>query len=680
MLFKFAIFTLCMQLTIWYYYLGSYITLNELANLKIKKMYVYEHYNYATILLDDYIKYINIPSSNSNYLNALGDVNIKYIQQSLMESIFWWILTIFMYVLWLCAFIKFMYKSYDYLNNKFTKKIENNKESDLTNTNNKNSFFNLNITANDSLENTYIPQLEQYCGFGGFKNIIGQKNVKKDLEYCIDYFEKISKPNNIYKKLGFQVPKGLLFVGPPGTGKTLMARSLAEECKISFINVVCPDLENKYYGEASKNVEKIFNLAKKNKPCIIYFDEIDCIAQNRTNFRNNSHSILNKLLSEMDGFKEVDDIIIIASTNVSKQLDPALVRSGRFDKKIIFDLPNINERKDIFNLNFKNTILSNNFVENYDDHIMHLAKMTAGASGADIKNIVNHSIAKCIQSNVQLENKQSDTSNDDIDKNIDNNELIDENINNNEKINEKINENNEKINENDKKINENDEKINENDEMMKDIENDIGITLDDVKFSIDQVLIGDEKRERLVTEEERKIIAYHEAGHALLAYILKNCHPPVKISIIPRGESALGFTMQEPDDIKIDTKQSMINNVSVLYGGRAAEKIIFDHRSTGASDDLQKATKICEYIVTKYAMDDDLAPLVYDIKKNKNVMNNIVKLAKSIEDQTMDILSNNEKYLHLISEYLFEHEVMVEEDIESILGDKLIKNTLNIIV
>jgi len=310
-----------------------------------------------------------------------------------------------------------------------------------------------------------------------FNDIIGLESVKKELSY---YLHFINNRNN-YLKLNVKIPKGVLLVGNPGTGKTLLVKALANEAKIPFIYVSGSEFVEIYVGMGASRVRNLFNKAKHYDKCIIFIDEIDAIGRKRTLNNDNSErdNTLNQLLVEMDGFNEKNNIMIFAATNLQSTLDNALIRSGRFDKKIYFDLPNIDERKKMFEL-YLNKITLDKI--DFND----LSKKTAGLSGADISNICNQAKIIAIQEN----------------KYIINNKIIND--------------------------------------------------------AIDEILVGREKPERKMLEEEKNIVAHHEAGHAFMGYILKTQNPPIKVSIIPRGESTLGFAQQEPTDQKLQSKQEIL--------------------------------------------------------------------------------------------------------------------------
>ena len=319
-------------------------------------------------------------------------------------------------------------------------------------------------------------------------SVVGLESVKTELKYYFDFINN----NEKYKKWNVKLPKGILLVGPPGTGKTLLVKILAKEIGIPVLHTSGSSFVEMYVGVGASRIRKLFNKAKSYKKCIIFIDEIDAVGKKRGKDGNSEREqTLNQLLVEMDGFDEDTNIMIFAATNLVNQLDPALLRSGRFDKKIYFDPPNIDERIKMFEL-----YLNSDLIENID--FKFLAELTSGLTGADIANIVNQSKINTIQ------------------------------------------ENNEKIN------------------------------IDSIKKAIDEVMIGREKPERKMSKQELERVAHHEAGHAIMSFLLKDCEHPIKVSILPRGEAALGFSQQKSVDKKLYTENYILSHICVLLGGRCA--------------------------------------------------------------------------------------------------------------
>ena len=449
-----------------------------------------------------------------------------------------------------------------------------------------------------------------------FKDVIGHKEGKQDLVDCVKFFEHRDK----YVKTGYEIPKGLLLVGSPGTGKTLLAKAFANEANVNFISVCGSDFIELYVGVGSKRVRELFELARANSPCIIFIDEIDAIGSKRSSqsHGHNEHgSTLNKLLSEIDGFTSSQGIMVVGATNRIETLDDALLRSGRFDKHIFFDPPNLDERRELFKLFVSKIQLDNVFKNDIDDNLNKLARATAGLTGADIKNICNQSV-RIFMNRIDVNSDEFNTS---------------------------------------------------------------GVIYQDLASAIDVVMIGIEKPERKMTEKEREIVSYHEAGHSLIAYVLKDTDVPIKVSIIPRGQSALGFSQQEPSDRKIHTKSELLARLCVLLGGRQAEKLMFNHYSTGASDDIEKATTLAYSMVSNYGMIDDVGPF------NPNKVSKYISddLKERLDTGAQDLLfwaqENTDKYLALhkeelndIAKFLLDREVLLADDMDNILMKYNIKN------
>jgi AFG3 family protein len=477
---------------------------------------------------------------------------------------------------------------------------------------------------NDNMFKLFKPMKDNNGVISGntFINIIGHKEGKTDLQECVKFFKHKQK----YIEAGHKVPKGVLLIGPPGTGKTLLARTFANECDANFINVCGSDFIEIFAGMGSRRVRKLFDVARQNSPCIIFIDEIDAIGgkRNHISSSNSEHgSTLNKLLSEMDGFNGNEDIMIIGATNRAKTLDGALTRSGRFDKKIYFDLPNIDEREQLFNLYLKKKKLDISLKDIVfkNNKLKILARLTAGLSGADIENVCNQSVRLFMQ-RVQFDSESS----------------------------------------------------NWNDEN-------IGVTVADIEKAIDIVMIGSEKPERKMSEEERNTVSHHEAGHSLVAYMLKNTTCPIKVSIIPRGEAALGFSQQEPVDKKLYSKDELLGKLIVLYGGRVAEQLIFNKISTGASDDIEKATQLAYSIVTTYGMGkypmnaygDNFHKYASEYIK-KQIDEEVMKMLDNAYLITTNLLNEHIDQLKLVGECLLEKEVLLSSDMDEILEQYDIKN------
>jgi ATP-dependent metalloprotease FtsH len=454
-----------------------------------------------------------------------------------------------------------------------------------------------------------------------FSDVIGQQKAKEDLKECIKYF----KYREQYKKAGFKIPKGFLFTGPPGTGKTLLAKAFAGEADITFISTCGSRFEEIYVGVGSMRMRSLFEYARNNSPAIIFIDEIDALGRKRNNYTDahaSCSSTLNEFLTEMDGFTENDNIMVIGATNMSEVLDHALMRSGRFDEEIIFDPPNKEERKELFSLYLQNKRLHGSF--DIDTKLGRLSLMSAGLTGADIANITNLATGTYL-----------------------------------------------------KRVN-----------MDKITTSEDGVTMKDIEMNIDTVSIGMEKPERKMSDDEKITVAYHEAGHTLIAYMLKTTEIPIKVSIIPRGKSALGFTQQEPSDKKLYSKLEFISKMCVLIGGRIAEKLQFGTISTGAADDIEKLTKIAYSYVTIYGLDDEIGPINYYAQKSNQQCNLSDKTKQLVDDRVKIIihrvtkfvdtaLDNNKEALKKLATHLYKEEVIVKHELDDLLSEYNIKKCID---
>ncbi len=423
----------------------------------------------------------------------------------------------------------------------------------------------------------------------GLDDIIGLEDVKKEIKYYMNFI----KNKEDYKEWDVKVPKGVLLVGSPGTGKTMLVRALANELEIPIISASGSEFIEKYVGVGAARIRNLFERARSKDSCIVFIDEIDAVGRAR-DFDNNSEraTTVNQLLTEMDGFSHDDNIIIFAATNLVKTLDPALLRSGRFDKKVYFDLPNIKERKLMFE-----KMIGNTNTEDLD--FESLSERSAGLSGADIANVINQSKIIAIQND---DNKITDIC---------------------------------------------------------------------LQEALDEVMIGKEKRERLVSPEEKKRICYHEAGHALMGFVLKGSNAPVKVSVIPRGENALGFSQPKPVLKYLHTKNEVLSKIAVLLGGRCAEIIIYDQVSSGASDDIEKISDLARKYFNHWGMNNSGVFLPHRLSDDsEDFQNKCQDLTYAIEGAVLNILQQHRKYLEKIANKLLSDETLSYKDIKKILKSK----------
>ncbi len=368
-----------------------------------------------------------------------------------------------------------------------------------------------------------------------FSDVAGLDEEKSDLEEIVDFLKNAQK----YIDVGARIPKGVILVGPPGTGKTLFAKAIAGEANVPFFSISGSDFVEMFVGVGASRVRDLFEEAKKNAPCIVFIDEIDAVARRRGTGMGGGHDereqTLNQLLVEMDGFGVNEGIIVLAATNRVDILDPAIMRPGRFDRKIAIGTPDVKGRREILNVHSKNKPLSD------DVDLDEVSKSTSGFTGADLENLMNEAAIRAAKSNRKF------------------------------------------------------------------------IKMEDIRESFLKVGVGTEKKSKVVTEKEKRITAFHESGHAILHYILPDIDPVNTVSIIPTGLGAGGYTMSMPEeDVMFETRGRMLNEIVAMLGGRAAEAIVLDDITTGASSDIKKATHMAKNMVMRYGMSDNIGAICYD--------------------------------------------------------------------
>ncbi|MCD6168204.1 MAG: ATP-dependent zinc metalloprotease FtsH, partial [Caldisericia bacterium] len=443
-----------------------------------------------------------------------------------------------------------------------------------------------------------------------FNDVAGLEEVKEELQEEIDFLKNPRK----FSALGAKIPKGVLLVGPPGCGKTLLARAVAGEAGVPFFSVSGSEFVEMFVGVGAARVRDLFEQAKKYAPCIIFIDEIDAVGRQRGAGLGGGHDereqTLNQLLVEMDGFDPNSGIIVIAATNRPDILDPALLRPGRFDRRIVVNYPDVKEREAILKIHTRNKPLAN------DINLSVLAKRTAGFTGADLENLVNEAALLAAR---RGKNK---------------------------------------------------------------------ITMEELEESIDRVIAGPQKKSRVVSEREKRMIAFHETGHAIVADYLPHTDPVHRISIVSRG-MALGYTLQLPEEEKfLKTKEELLEEVSVLLGGRAAEELFIGEKTTGAENDLRRATEIVRKMITEFGMSEKLGPLTFgkkgefvflgrDIAAEKNYSDQIAyeidreirDIVEKCHERAKAILKENSEAVHKVVEVLLEKETMEGEELKKILEE-----------
>lgn len=440
-----------------------------------------------------------------------------------------------------------------------------------------------------------------------FNDVAGLEGAKIEIKEIVDFLKNPKK----YTALGAKIPKGALLVGPPGTGKTLLAKAVAGEAKVPFFSLSGSDFVEMFVGVGASRVRDLFRQAKEKAPCIIFIDEIDAIgrargkspAQGANDERENT---LNQLLTEMDGFGTNSGVIILAATNRADILDRALMRAGRFDRQIYVDMPDLNERKDIFKVHLKPLKLDATVDVDF------LAKQTPGFSGADIANICNEAALIAARYDKKVIEKQ------------------------------------------------------------------------DFLDAVDRIIGGLEKKNKIISSHEKKVIAYHEAGHAATSWLLEHAHPLIKVTIVPRGRS-LGAAWYLPEERQITTTEQLLDEMCATLGGRAAEEIIFGKISTGALSDLEKVTKQAYAMVSIYGLNEKLGNISYYDSTGANEYGFTKpyseKTAEMIDEEVSrmielayvrakKILTDNKSLLTLLAEKLLDKEVIFKEDLETIFGKR----------
>lgn len=444
-----------------------------------------------------------------------------------------------------------------------------------------------------------------------FKDVAGLEGAKEEVQEIVSFLKDPEK----YTSLGGKIPKGALLVGPPGTGKTLLAKAVAGEAKVPFFSLSGSDFVEMFVGVGASRVRDLFKQAKEKSPSIIFIDEIDAIgrARGKNSFSGGNderENTLNQLLTEMDGFATKEHVIVIAATNRADVLDRALMRAGRFDRQIYVDLPDLNERKEIFQVHLKPLKLAENLDTDF------LAKQTPGFSGADIANVCNEAALIAARKNKKA---------------IDQQDFLD---------------------------------------------------------AVDRIIGGLEKKNKIITQDEKKVIAYHEAGHATVSWMLEHAAPLVKVTIVPRGRS-LGAAWYLPEERQITNTDQILDEMCAALGGRAAEEIVFGKISTGALSDLEKVTKQARAMVTIYGLNDKLGNITYYDSQNNDdygfskpysektaqvIDEEISKIIEAQYIRAKELLTKHKEKLSSLADLLLDKEVIFKENLEDIFGKRPWKN------
>lgn len=444
-----------------------------------------------------------------------------------------------------------------------------------------------------------------------FTNVAGQEEAKESLLEIVDYLHDPKK----YSAIGAKLPKGVLLVGPPGTGKTLLAKAVAGEAGVPFFSISGSEFVEMFVGMGAAKVRDLFKQANEKAPCIIFIDEIDAIGQKRNTSglggNDEREQTLNQLLSEMDGFDGTKGVVILAATNRPEILDSALLRPGRFDRRIQVELPDLQGREAILRVHARNIVTEGDI--NYGI----IAKITAGASGAELANIVNEAALRAVRMGRK------------------------------------------------------------------------SIKQEDLEESVETVIAGAQKKNSVLTVQDKKVIAYHEVGHALVAALQTNSAPVTKITIVPRTSGALGYTMQVEEGNKVlMSKQEILNKIATYTGGRSAEELIFGYENvtTGASNDIEQAARLARSLVTRYGMTDDFDMVATETVQNQYLGGDtslicaqetasridirVVEIVKEAHKKAYELLKENKSKLNKIAEYLLEKETITGEEFMKLLSEK----------
>ncbi len=440
-----------------------------------------------------------------------------------------------------------------------------------------------------------------------FADVAGEDEAKENLTEIVEYLHNPDK----YREIGASMPKGILLVGPPGTGKTMLAKAVAGEANVPFFSMSGSEFVEMFVGMGASKVRDLFRQAKEKAPCIVFIDEIDAIGQKRNSGayggNDEREQTLNQLLTEMDGFEGNSGVIILAATNRPESLDPALTRPGRFDRRVPVELPDLKGREEILKVHAKKVKIADNV------DFSQIARMAAGASGAELANIVNEAALRAVRDGRPC------------------------------------------------------------------------VTQADMEESIEVVIAGYQKKNAILTDHEKLVVSYHEIGHALVAALQSHSAPVQKITIVPRTSGALGYTMQvEEGNHYLMTKEELENKIATLTGGRAAEEVVFQSITTGASNDIEQATKLARAMITQYGMNPEFdmvaletvnnqylggdASLACSAEMQAKIDDRVIALVKQQHEKAVQILEANRQKLDELAKFLYEKETITGEEFMGILN------------
>ena len=440
-----------------------------------------------------------------------------------------------------------------------------------------------------------------------FADVAGEDEAKENLQEVVNYLHDPSK----YESIGAKMPKGILLVGPPGTGKTMLAKAVAGESQVPFFSISGSEFVEMFVGMGASKVRDLFKQAKEKAPCIVFIDEIDAIGQKRNSGQlggnDEREQTLNQLLAEMDGFDGKKGVVILAATNRPDSLDPALLRPGRFDRRVPVELPDLKGREEILKVHAKNIRVGDNVDYNA------IARMASGASGAELANMINEAALRAVRDGRKF------------------------------------------------------------------------VTQADLEESVEVVIAGYQKKNKIMTDKEKLIVSYHEVGHALVAALQSHSAPVTKITIIPRTSGALGYTMQvDEDEHNLMSREELENKIATLTGGRVAEDLVFHSITTGASNDIEQATKVARSMITRFGMNEEFGMVAFETVTNQylggdtslacsestaaQIDEKVVAAVRKQYDKAEQLLKDNMPKLHELAKYLYEKETITGDEFMEILN------------